>query len=276
MSDDIAFIGCGRIARALVQGLVASGRSPRTLRAVSRTGVTARALGEEFRIRAVDRAEEAVSGAGMVILAMHPQETLAALNDIAGFVSKEQLVVSLVASCHTEAVAEALSGPAVVRAVPNVAVAVRAGVTVLATGPGAGPAELASVKEVFGSVGQVVTVPESALETVSALSGAGPALIAYFVKALSEAGAARGLSAATADVLATQAIRSTAALVTEAGASLAAVIDAVASSGGMTEAALVTLEELGVPAAVGHAMDAAVELSLRRMITAAGGPVPEG
>ncbi|MCX5243614.1 pyrroline-5-carboxylate reductase family protein [Streptomyces prunicolor] len=273
MSEDIVFIGCGRITRALVQGLVAAGRPPHTLRGVSRTGAGARVLGAEFGMRVVARAEDAISGAGVVMLAVHPHEAVSALKDIAGAVSTDQLVVSLVASCHTDAVAEALPGPAVVRAVPNVAVAVRTGVTVLSAGPGAGSDELALAEAVFSAVGQVATVPEGMLETVSALSGAGPALTAYFVKALSAAGVAQGLPIATAEVLAAQAIRSTAALLAEEGTTPDDVIDAVASPGGMTEAALFALGERGVPGAVGHALDAAVRLSFGRRITAAAHPV---
>ncbi|MEV0174685.1 pyrroline-5-carboxylate reductase [Streptomyces sp. NPDC050803] len=272
MSETVAFIGCGRIARAVVGGLVAAGGAPESIRGVSRTGAGARALSEEFGIRAVASVPEAVAGADVVVLAVHPHETPAALRSLAQApAGGTAVLVSLVASCRTEAVTAALPGTAVVRAVPNVAVAARRGVTVLSSGPGCPPEALDTARALFAPLGEVLTVPEDLMETVSALSGAGPALIAHFAQALARAGIGQGLSADTAAVLAAHAVRGTGALLTAPGATPDAVMEQVASPGGMTEAALRTLDERAVPQSVREALDAAVRLSLGRLLTGAEG-----
>ncbi|MEV5936387.1 pyrroline-5-carboxylate reductase dimerization domain-containing protein [Streptomyces sp. NPDC052079] len=272
MSRTVAFVGCGRITRAVVGGLVAAGDAPESLRGVSRSGARARALSEEFGIRAAASVQEAVDGADVVVLAVHPHQTPAALDALAGApAGGGAVLVSLVASCRTKAVVAALPGTAVVRAVPNVAVAARRGVTVLSSGPGCPPGAFHTARALFAPLGEVLTVREDLMETVSALSGAGPALVAHFARALARAGAGQGLSADTAAVLAAHAVRGTGALLTEPGATPDAVMDQVASPRGMTEAALRTLDERALPQSVREALDAAVRLSLGRLLTGAEG-----
>ncbi|MEV8395673.1 MULTISPECIES: pyrroline-5-carboxylate reductase dimerization domain-containing protein [unclassified Streptomyces] len=264
----MAFVGCGRIARAMVSGLLRAGRPAATLVGVSRTGAGARALSEEFGIRAAADPADAVRGAGVVVLAVHPHETADALARLAGLVGGDQLLLSLVASWRTEAVAAALPGVPVVRAVPNVAVALGAGATVLSPGPGADGAWLDLARQVCAPLGDVTLVEEARLETVSALSGAGPALVSAFAQALTEAAVAQGLAPHTAAALAAQAVAGTGALLAAPGATPASVMDAVASPGGMTQAALNTLDELGLSQTAAHALESAVHVSLARMATA--------
>ncbi|MER0478967.1 pyrroline-5-carboxylate reductase dimerization domain-containing protein [Streptomyces sp. Edi2] len=263
----IAFIGCGRISRAVVSGLVTAGWSPERLRGVSRTGAGARALAAEFGLVAMPSAPEAVRGADIVILAVHPHEMRQVLGGLVQVVSADQLLVSLVASWHTDAVAAALPGVPVIRAVPNVAVALCAGVTALSVGSGADREHLELARGVFGSLGRVLGVDEAQMETVSSLSGAGPALVARFAQALAEAAAVQGLGREVADQLAAHAVKSTGALLTGGGLTPDAVVDSVASPGGMTEAALDILEKRELTGAVGAALEAAVDLSLSRLAT---------
>jgi pyrroline-5-carboxylate reductase len=263
---DVAFVGCGRISRAVVRGLVSAGHRAERLRGVSRTGAGARALAREFGTRFAASPGEAVRGARLVVVATHPHETGAALEDLAGCVTPDQIVVSLVASWRTEAVSAAVPGVPVVRAVPNVAVSVGAGTTVLSAGPAATRDGLAEAEAFFGRLGRAVIVEEDLLEAVSAVSGAGPALIAHFVRALAAAGVEQGLAPDTATLLAAQAVRGTGALLDHA-ATPQSVIDSVSSPGGMTAAALRTLDARGMAATVAEATAAAVRLSYGRMVT---------
>ncbi|MFD4508056.1 pyrroline-5-carboxylate reductase family protein [Streptomyces sp. NPDC058457] len=260
----LALVGCGRMARALVRGLLATGHAPERLTGVSRTGHGARSLADEYGIRPADTVAEAVHDAAVVVLAVHPHETAEVLDELNDSVTRRQLVLSLVASWRTEAIAARLPGVPVVRAVPNVAVAERDGVTVIgATHDGA---VQDTARGLFAGLGQVLILDEDLLEAVSALSGAGPALVARFAESLASAGRSQGIPADTADLLAARAVRSTGALLA-GGATPAAVIDAVASPGGMTEAALRRLDE-GLPESVRQGVDAAVRLSIGRLATA--------
>ncbi|MEV0911250.1 pyrroline-5-carboxylate reductase family protein [Streptomyces hokutonensis] len=262
----VAFLGCGRITRAVAQGLAAVDGRTWQLRGVSRHGRSARALAADTGLVAAGNIAEAVAGAGLVVVAVHPHEAAEVLAETRPHLTEGQILVSLVASWPVAAVAEAVwYAVPVLRAVPNVAVAARAGATVLSAEPAVAPVQLAAVQELFGDLGPVFVVDDHHLETVSALSGAGPALFARFAQSLAESAAALGLPPGLAEHLARDAVRGTGALLDGAGTTFADTISSVSSPGGMTERALHTLDDHGLPAATTAALDAAVRLSLRRM-----------
>ncbi|MEU6194010.1 pyrroline-5-carboxylate reductase dimerization domain-containing protein [Streptomyces sp. NPDC047061] len=265
-SRTVAFLGCGRITRAVAQGLVAVDGRPWRLRGVSRHGRSARDLAADTGLVAAGNIAEAVAGAGLVVVAVHPHEAAEVLAETRPHLTDGQILVSLVASWPVAVVAEAVRHAVpVLRAVPNVAVAARVGATVLSAAPAVEAAELTPVQELFADLGPVFVVDDHHLETVSALSGAGPALLARFAQSLAEGAAALGLPPGLADHLARHAVRGTGALLDGAGTTFAGTISSVSSPGGMTEQALDTLDHHGLPAATTAALDAAVRLSLRRM-----------
>jgi pyrroline-5-carboxylate reductase len=169
------------------------------------------------------------------------------------------------------------AGTPVVRAMPNAAALVGAGVTALAKGRFVTPPQLEEVTALFDSVGAVLTVPEGHMDAVTALSGSGPAYFFLLVEALVDAGVAAGLSREVATGLAAQTMAGSAAMLLERmeserrtaeGDALGVRVDAAAtqlratvtSPGGTTAAALRELERGGLRAAV----DAAVQAAKRR------------
>ncbi|MEU7340191.1 pyrroline-5-carboxylate reductase dimerization domain-containing protein [Streptomyces sp. NPDC007074] len=272
----VGFLGCGRITRAVVTGLIASGLPARQLYGVGRHGHSARALAADTGLTAVPDIAGAVRPADLVVVAVHPHEAADVLAELGPLLRPDQVLVSLVASWPVAAVAQAAGGSdPVVRAVPNVAAAVGAGATALCAGPGAGPAELARVTGLFERLGQVFVVDDEHMETVSALSGAGPALLARFAQALTEAAAGMGLPHRLAEDLARHAVHGTGVLHARPGASFASTVAAVSSPGGMTEQALATMDRHGLGPATAAALRAAVVLSQARMPDTGPGKDPD-
>ena len=169
------------------------------------------------------------------------------------------------------------AGTPVIRAMPNAAAVVGAGVSALAKGRFATPEQLEEVSALFDAVGGVLTVPESQLDAVTALSGSGPAYFFLMVEALVDAGVAAGLSRQVATDLTAQTMAGSAAMLLErmdsdgpstAGEALGTRADTTAaqlratvtSPGGTTAAGLRELERGGLRAAV----DAAVQAAKRR------------
>jgi pyrroline-5-carboxylate reductase len=164
----------------------------------------------------------------------------------------------------------------VVRAMPNAAALVGAGVTALAKGRFVTAPQLEEVSALFDSVGGVLTVPESQMDAVTALSGSGPAYFFLMVEALVDAGVAAGLSRQVATDLTAQTMAGSAAMLLErmdadravegealgvrADATAAQLRATVTSPGGTTAAALRELERGGLRVAV----DAAVQAAKRR------------
>jgi pyrroline-5-carboxylate reductase len=176
------------------------------------------------------------------------------------------------------------AGTPVVRAMPNAAALVGAGVTALAKGRFVTAPQLEEVSALFDAVGGVLTVPESQMDAVTALSGSGPAYFFLMVEALVDAGVAAGLSREVATDLTAQTIAGSAAMLLERmdqdrrpgeGEALGAGADATAaqlratitSPGGTTAAALRELERGGLRAAVDAAVQAAKKRSEQLRIT---------
>jgi pyrroline-5-carboxylate reductase len=153
---------------------------------------------------------------------------------------------------------------------------VGAGVTALAKGRFVTEPQLEEVSALFDSVGGVLTVPESQMDAVTALSGSGPAYFFLMVEALVDAGVAAGLSRQVATDLTTQTMAGSAAMLLErmdsdravegealgmrADTTAAQLRATITSPGGTTAAALRELERGGLRVAV----DAAVQAAKRR------------
>jgi pyrroline-5-carboxylate reductase len=176
------------------------------------------------------------------------------------------------------------AGTPVVRAMPNAAALVGAGVTALAKGRFVSAMQLEEVSALFDSVGGVLTVPEAQMDAVTAVSGSGPAYFLLMVESLVDAGVAAGLSRAVATDLAAQTMAGAAAMLLErmdsggqstAEPALGSLPDATAaqlratvtSPGGTTAAGLRELERGGLRAAVDAAVQAAKKRSEQLRIT---------
>jgi len=176
------------------------------------------------------------------------------------------------------------AGTPVIRAMPNAAMLVGAGATALAVGRFVSAPQLEEASALLGAVGGVLTVPESQMDAVTALSGSGPAYFFLLVEALVDAGVAAGLSRQVATDLTTQTLAGSAAMLLERmdsdlrpdlseapGAhpdTTAAQLRAtVTSPGGTTAAALRELERGGFRAAVDAAVQAAKSRSEQLRIT---------
>ncbi|WP_059015675.1 pyrroline-5-carboxylate reductase [Mycobacterium sp. M26] len=282
----IAIIGGGSMGEALLAGLLRSGRQVKDLAVAERMPERARYLSEKYSVRLASLAE-AVETAAFVIVAVKPADAESVIGEIADAAAQaesnsvEQVFVSVVAGVTIGFYESRLpAGSPVVRVMPNAPALVGAGVSALAKGRFATAEHLAEVSALFECVGGVLTVGESQMDAVTAVSGSGPAYFFLFVEALVDAAVANGLHRAVATDLAVQTMAGSAAMLLEriedertAGgdpgldttpARLRAV---VTSPGGTTAAGLRELERGGVRAAVQAAIDSAKTRSEQLGIT---------
>jgi pyrroline-5-carboxylate reductase len=281
----IALIGGGSMGEALLAGLLRAGRRATDLVVAERMPERARYLSETYSVRLAS-VTEAVLEAEFVIVAVKPADGEAVIAELAQAAtdaergSVEQVFVTVVAGVTTGYYESRLpAGSPVIRVMPNAPALVGAGVTALAKGRFATAEQLAEVSALFDTVGGVLTVPESHLDAVTAVSGSGPAYFYLFVEALVDAAVAGGLSRPVATDLVAQTMAGSAAMLLERidgqrglGAEIAGTIPAqlraiVTSPGGTTAAGLRELERGGVRAAVAAAVDAAKTRSEQLGIT---------
>ncbi|WP_174236972.1 pyrroline-5-carboxylate reductase [Mycobacterium basiliense] len=285
----IAIIGGGSMGEALLSGLLRAGRQVKDLVVAERLPDRAKYLASTYSVL-VTSAGDAAENAAFVVVAVKPGDVDAVMGDLAAMVaaaesdSSEQVYVTVAAGVTTSYFEAKLpAGTPVIRAMPNAAALVGAGVTALAKGRFVNPEQLAEVSALFESVGVVLTVPEQQMDAVTALSGSGPAYFFLLVEALVDAGVAAGLSRQVATELAAQTMAGSAAMLLErmdedrrpVGGPLGSRVDtsalqlraSVTSPGGTTAAALRELEKEGFRAAVDTAVQAAKSRSEQLRIT---------
>jgi pyrroline-5-carboxylate reductase len=131
----------------------------------------------------------------------------------------------------------------------------------ISAGTHAGLEHLRTVEDLLSKVGKVVRVPESQQDAVTALSGSGPAYFFFLVEAMIDAGILLGLPRAVAAELIVQTAVGSARMLRESGEHPVLLREAVTSPGGTTIAAIRTMEDHGVRAAMLAAIEAARDRS---------------
>jgi pyrroline-5-carboxylate reductase len=285
----IAIIGGGSIGEALLSGLLRAGRQVKDLVVVERVPERAKYLADTYSVL-TSSVSDAVENASFVVVAVKPADVEPVMAQIGRAAAAaegdtaEQVFVTVAAGITITYFESKLpAGTPVVRAMPNAAALVGAGVTALAKGRFVTAAQLEGVSALFDSVGGVLSVPEGQMDAVTALSGSGPAYFFLLVEALIDAGVAAGLSREVAADLTAQTMAGSAAMLLErmdadrhgeaeapglrVDATATQLRATVTSPGGTTAAGLRELERGGLRAAVDAAVQAAKTRSEQLRIT---------
>lgn len=261
--ERLAVLGGGKMGEALIAGLLASGwRKPQDLVATARRQERVAELAEHHGIDAMVENAKAVAGADVVVLAVKPQDIEGLLSDISAHVGPDQTILSVVAAIPTSFIEARLGASVpVVRAMPNTPSIVHEGMAGIAAGRHADESHLALARDVLSHVGRVVTVPESYLDAVTAISGSGPAYFALLAEAMIEAGILLGLAREVSTELVIQTMLGSAKLLRDEEMHPVELREMVTSPGGTTIRAIRVLEQSGVRAAFLNAIQAAMERS---------------
>ena len=243
---------------ALIRGMLAAGVTAADSITLSSSSAekalhAAAALG----VRAAGTNEEAVRNAGVVFLCVKPARALSVLEENAGHLAGK-LLISVVAGVRSSDLLQAAgNGIRLIRSMPNTAVRLRRGITAIAPDASATLEDLDTAQRLFSSVGSAVVVREVDLDTVTAVSGSGPAFALLMLEALMQGGIEGGLSEEQSRIFASGALEAAAALTTGSGESPLALRSEITSPGGTTAAGLEVLENSGFTTAVRGAVRAA-------------------
>lgn len=249
----IGFIGGGNMAEALIKGMTSHGM--RDIIVSEPMDERRKHLEQSYGIKTAPANGEVAALCNVIVLAVKPQNMDAVLEEIKDVVGEEKTVVSIVAGITLSYLQSKLKTKRLVRAMPNTPALVQEGMTVLSLCECFSDTEVALVRQLFMSVGKVVTLPEKYMDAVTALSGSGPAFVALFVEAMIEAGVKMGLSRDNASELAIQTLIGTAKLL-ETGMPPKKLREMVTSPGGTTAAGLTAFTDRGFVAIVIEALRA--------------------
>ncbi len=261
--------GMGAMGSALVKGWISSKMlKPALITAVDVDQAKCKKMAAQFKIKAGPDPVKALKDAGLVLLAVKPQQMKELLAQTGKEFPKSALVVSIAAGVSTEQIEQGLpQGCPVVRVMPNTPALLGSGMAAVAGGKRAKPAHVKLVLNLFSAVGQAVQVDENQMDLVTAVSGSGPAYIFHMVEAMTEAGVKGGLSKEVAHQLVAQTVYGAARMVLETGKTPEELRIQVTSPGGTTQAALTKMAEKGFRETIHAAIEAATQrgAELRRI-----------
>jgi pyrroline-5-carboxylate reductase len=231
------FVGSGNMGRAILDGWRLGGLdlAPVTVIRPSGTAVEGTLTFTRFA--------EAGPAPVLVVLAVKPQKLDEIAPDLRRFLSAKTVLVSLLAGVEAASLRHRFPGvAAIVRAMPNLPVAVRRGVTGLYS-PDADRETQNLLNNLFSALGFAMWMAdEGKLAALGSVAGAGPAYVARFIAALAKAGEGRGLTPEIAAIIAQETVLGTAWMASTTREDMASVAKRVASPSGTTEAGLAVLD----------------------------------
>jgi len=237
----VMLIGAGKMGLALARGWLDAGLPPSNLILVDpQPGEAARAFAEDFGVAI--HAEPVGLEPNVLVLAVKPQIIGTVMAGLGPVIGSHTLVLSIAAGISIATLARGLATDRVVRAMPNTPAQLGKGISGAVAGPGVDAAGRAAAEALLEAAGRVLWFDaESDLDTVTAVSGSGPAYVFNLVEALAAAGVAQGLSEPVAMQLARQTIIGAAALLDADPAPAGVLRQNVTSPNGTTAAALAVL-----------------------------------
>jgi pyrroline-5-carboxylate reductase len=258
MTPFISFIGGGNMARALAGGLLRNAH-PADRLCVSDPNSEARDYLATLGICVLSENTQAIEQAQVIVLAVKPQALAEVAHTLATKLRPEQLVISIAAGVRIATLRRWLNGHSrLVRAMPNTPALVQAGATGLYAPPEVSADERGVAESILRAVGVCAWVnSEALLDSVTALSGSGPAYAFLVMEAMQAAGEKLGLDSATARLLTLETMLGAARLALESNEDPAILRARVTSPGGTTERGLAALKAAGLRSAFAHALDAA-------------------
>lgn len=266
----IAFIGCGNMGCSLIGGMLANGFPAKNISAVDISEAQRSKVASNFKIETFSEATPAIRDADVVVLAVKPQSIRAILKSLSDILEAEKpLLLSIAAGIRTSAIAR-WSGydAAIVRVMPNTPSLVRTGAAGLYANENTDEHQKTLAESIIRSVGMTIWVDqENLIDSVTALSGSGPAYFFYFMEVMEKAGIDLGLSEEQARNLTLQTALGAAKMALESDLDPADLRKQVTSPGGTTEKALGIMRKKNLDAIIIAAIEAAADRARELAIT---------
>lgn len=238
----ITFLGFGNIAQAMVHGLQRHGHNKYEFAAASPS-----LKHDSQGVITYTNNKQAVQDANIIILAVKPTKVVEVLTEVKQDLPVHSILLSVAAGVTLTKLAKLTSSEQViVRAMPNIAIAVGEGATVLCANHNLAGTQRAAIEQIFCDLGILTWVSDDGdLDLFTAFSGSGPAYIFFFLEALMAAAISIGVEAQLAQRFTVQIMKGALQLAIESGKPLAALRKQVSSPRGTTVAAINVLAQHG-------------------------------
>lgn len=252
----ISFIGFGNMARAIARGLHQNPSLHLFAAAPSLpTGVDAHGVHTQTDNALI------IEGADVVILAVKPDKVKSIIAEISPVLSRKSIILSIAAGISLAKLSQYCEeGQPIIRAMPNTPIAVKKGATALIANSYVSEEQKKQVEELFQGLSLTAWVTnETTMNTITALSGSGPAYVFLFIEALISAAKALGLDPVTAESFTLQTVSGALALLETTRLSACNLRKKVTSPAGTTAAAIAILQQRGFEELIASAINAAFQ-----------------
>ena len=240
VDSPLLLVGCGNMGSALARGWLKAGLDSKAFFSIDPyfADKTVEGLPNEQIVASVTDLPEGISPRA-IVMAVKPQMMPDVLPGIKPIIDEQTLIISVAAGTTVTHYEDYFGDVGVVRTMPNTPAAVAKGITGMVANELASDSDKAVAEQLLSAIGDVVWVEkESLIDSVTAVSGSGPAYVFYLVEALAAAGVSNGLEADVAMKLARQTIVGAGALLEASSESAAELRRKVTSPNGTTAAAL--------------------------------------
>ncbi|MCM1339311.1 MAG: pyrroline-5-carboxylate reductase [Muribaculaceae bacterium] len=236
MKKNIGFIGCGKMASAIISGIMKSAAgNDFTVAGSEVSDEFAKTASQRLGIEVMSDNKQLVSGKDIVFVATKPNSVVEVLDEIKPVLSEQTLVVSIAAGVSTEKISGIIPNNRVVRIMPNTPALVNLGMFGICKGANATDDDMKLVEGILAALGKTVVVEESQMDIVTAISGSGPAFFYQVIEDMARAGEKLGLDYDKSLMLAAQTALGSAQMIFDRGeTSVQTLIDNVATKGGCT------------------------------------------
>ena len=241
----IGFIGCGKMASAIINGVLGSGF-------LSKENITGSEVNCEIAELAQSRLGITVLSdnralaiqSDVIFIATKPNYAGQVLEEIKSELTEDKLVVSIAAGVKTSKIEDIIGKNRVVRVMPNTPALVGEGMSGVCKGKYASEDDVKFVMDFLSNIGKCIEVEESQIDIVTAISGSGPAFFYKVIEDMARAGEKLGLDYEKSLTLATQTALGSAKMVFNRGElTVQTLIDNVATKGGCTHVGVTVMND---------------------------------
>lgn len=188
--------------------------------------------------------DDEIKSRDIVILSVKPQDFSFLAQNLKNYITKEQMVVSVMAGISIETIKQKLGVEKVVRSMPNLPTQIGKGMTVFTASEELDRKDIFIIQNLINTTGKSVYVEdEDKIDAATAVSGSGPAYVFYVMEAMIQSAVDFGFETSEAELLVKQTISGALGLYESRAFSTKEWIEKVASKGGTTEKALNYFDE---------------------------------
>ena len=232
----IGFIGCGKMASAIIKGTILSKFLPKeNIKGSEVNSEIAELASQRLGIEVITDNRALVMESDIIFIATKPNYAASVLEEIKDELTPDKLLVSICAGVSTSKIEKIIGMQRVVRVMPNTPALVLEGMSGVCKGAYANEEDAEFVIELLSNIGKAVEVTETQMDIVTAISGSGPAFFYKVIEDMARAGEKLGLDYENSLDLASHTAIGSAKMVLQRGeVPVQTLIDNVATKGGCT------------------------------------------